>query len=189
MTRTEIINELIESHGYKWYLEIGVQDREANFNKIKCAEKYCIDPDPHAKADYVGTSDQWFRDSLKNAVFDIIFIDGLHHAIQFYKDILNSLDCLKTGGTIVCHDINPASLESQTVPRMQGEWNGDCWMAWVWLRATRSDLFMYVIDTDYGCGIITRGKQTPIIIDCNITYENLLKNKQHWLNLRLPKPK
>lgn len=182
MTRTEIINTLIREYEYKSYLEIGVFNREHNFNLVKCINKVCVDPDPKCKADFVMTSDMFFE--KYHSTYDLVFVDGSHISTQVYRDILNALDCLNKGGTIVCHDMNPVSLEAQKVPRIQGEWNGDCWMAWVWLRATRSDLSMKVIDTDYGCGIIQRGKQDLLQIDCNITYENLQLNKEKWLNLK-----
>jgi hypothetical protein len=70
------------------------------------------------------------------------------------------------------------------VPRTQAFWNGDCWFAWVWLRATRPDLEMIVLDTDCGCGIIRKGGQVPLGLGENITFPNLAKNRAKWLNLR-----
>jgi hypothetical protein len=184
MTHTDIINRFIDKNGYQSYLEIGVFNRDHNFNKINCRYKYCIDPDLKAEADFFGTSDEFFK--ANNKVWDLIFLDGLHVSTQLYKDILNSLVCLGENGVILVHDLLPPNKKAQEVPRVQGEWTGDCWMAFVWLRATRPDLFMYTINTDYGVGVIQPGQQELITISENITYENFERNKTAWLNLRHP---
>jgi hypothetical protein len=180
MKRTEIINHFIEKNGYDWYLEVGVHNG-INFNNVKCKHKVGVDPDPTSKATVFKTSDEFFKENTIK--FQIIFLDGLHLAIQLYKDILNSLACLNKGGVILLHDMLPPNKLAQDVPRVQGEWTGDCWMAFVWLRATRRDLEMYTIDTDYGVGVIQKGSQELLEIKENITYENFEINKNAWLNL------
>jgi hypothetical protein len=43
---------------------------------------------------------------------------------------------------------------------------------------------MYTVDTDWGCGVIKRGKQNPILIEEeDLNYENLNSNRKEWLNL------
>jgi hypothetical protein len=181
MTRTDIINHFIRKKGYRTYLEVGVRHGE-NFHLVECADKVAVDPNHDSAATAVMTSDAFFAANAR--MFDIIFLDGLHLAVQVHKDIVNALRFLNDGGVIVCHDMNPLRRKDQVVPRAQDFWNGDCWFAWVWLRATRPDLEMIVLDTDCGCGIIRKGAQTPVEIDANITFENLAKNRQRWLNLQ-----
>lgn len=185
MHHTQIINKLISAHGYNSYLEIGVYNPALNFDKITAEFKVGVDPDPNANASLCITSDAYFdMKPVKDGSIqhDIIFVDGLHHAYQIYRDVINCLKVLKEGGTIVCHDIIPRDHDAQVVPRKVKTWNGDCWMAWLWLRQ-REDLEMYVLDTDEGCGIIKRGKQTPPTVNTNITYENLVSHKREWLNI------
>ena len=134
-------------------------------------------------------------------MFDLIFIDGLHESEQVSRDIENSLKFLNQNGVVVCHDMNPAIKERQLLindPIRQkyskdqyelgnneyGLWNGDCWKAFAKLRGTRSDLEMFVIDTDFGVGIIKRGKQELINIPSKLTYEFLELNRQNVLNLK-----
>lgn len=183
MTRTQIINQFIELNNYHSYLEIGVHDG-SNFHKVVCENKVGVDPDPTSKATVYKTSDDFFKSNEEK--FDIVFIDGLHTAIQLYKDIINSLAVLNPGGAILLHDMLPPNKKAQDVPRVQGEWTGDCWMAFVWMRATRPDLVMFTINCDYGVGVIMKGNQEPITINENITFENFEKNKKEWLNLRHP---
>lgn len=187
MTRTEIINALILKHKYETYLEIGVQNGK-NYHAINCTKKVGVDPEQNSKATVYLTSDEYFADAIKyRTKFDIIFIDGLHHHEQVYKDINNALACLSKGGTIVCHDMNPTTEAMQKVPRIQTEWTGDCWKAFVTMRTSPKALRMYVVDTDYGVGIIQRGKRSKKeIVNMNVyemNYEMFTKYKQSWLNL------
>ena len=187
MTRTEVLLTLVKRFNYKSYLEIGVQSG-ANFRAIPCAHKVGVDPDPRSDANVRLTSDEYFqRYTLK---FDLIFIDGLHEHAQVRRDIENSLHVLNPGGTIVCHDLNPASEAMQQVPRVQEEWTGDCWRAWMHFRhyAWLMNLQMFVIDTDYGCGIIQLGvASTQKVPDTTLwSYAQFAERKQELLNLISP---
>lgn len=180
MQRFEVINALIKRNNYKSYLEIGVQ-KFANWDEIICDKKVGVDPDPTVRTSFNLTSDDFF--AMYKEKFDCIFIDGLHHADQVEKDIVNSLKFLNEGGTIVCHDMRPKSYEHQAVPRISKNWTGDCWKAWVKLRRERSDLSMFVVDTCTGMGVITRGSQETLKSIGELTYDNLVSNKREWLNL------
>lgn len=184
MNRVTIINALIQKKSYQSYLEIGV-DTGACFNSINCPNKTGVDPSKEVLKNVPGcivkTSDDFFKQNKQT--FDIIFIDGLHHYQQVYRDILNSLKVLNKGGTIVCHDMLPPDEMHQKVPRQQIAWTGDCWKAWVILRGTRSDLNMYVINTDYGCGIIQKGRQNCIEYS-KLNYSSFLANKEKWMNIK-----
>jgi hypothetical protein len=178
--RTDILNRIISRHRYKTYLEIGLGARHENFDRILCNIKVSVDPRPETRPDFVLTSDQFFAQNT--SIFDLIFVDGLHEASQVYKDVENSLACLAPNGTIVCHDINPMEEYLQAMPRQQGMWTGDAWKAWVRLRA-RNDLEMYVIDHDYGCGVIRPAQTRPLLVTEELTWDGLVQNRQKWLNL------
>jgi SAM-dependent methyltransferase len=157
MLRFDIINYLISVNGYKSFLEIGTQAK-INFTSVSVDRKVCVDPDPNAEADYLLTSDEYFENNFEK--FDIVFVDGLHHADVAYRDIVNSLRILNPGGCVVVHDVIPYSYEAQVIPLQKASdlgttpWNGDVWKSWVKLRTERTDLFMSCINTDHGCGII-----------------------------------
>jgi len=186
MLRTDIINHFIKKHGYTTYLEVGVSNGWC-FERIECENKEGVDPDTLSPAKHCMTSDEFFRNASHDGIllkaYDIIFIDGLHHADQVYKDIKNAIKHLNPGGTIVCHDMSPESLQAQYVPRQVKIWNGDCWKAWVRLR-TELDMQMYVINTDFGCGVIREGSQEKLELTEPLTYDNLVKNRRLWLNLK-----
>jgi SAM-dependent methyltransferase len=178
----DILNHLIAYFRYNSYLEIGVADPRLNFNAVQIndADKIGVDPDPVGST-YQMTSDAFFA-SNKNQ-FDLIFIDGLHHQDQVYRDILNALKALNPNGTIVCHDMNPTTYEEQAVPRQQLGWTGDCWRAWVKLRTERPDLDMKVVDTDCGCGIIRVGTQAVLSHIPTIEWNDFVAHRTELLNL------
>jgi len=186
MNRTALINSLITKIGAKSYLEIGVYDGN-NLDQVICQRKTGVDP---VKSDWknpeivlVMNSDEFFRQNEE--MFDIIFIDGLHHADQVERDIKNALMCLNPNGYIICHDMNPMSEQAQAIPYKGGMWNGDCWKAFVKLRRSSEELISVVVDTDEGCGIICKGdnKAFRLTSTDSLTYENLAKNRREWLNL------
>ena len=176
MTRNRIVQHLINKNGYKSYLEIGVEYGQT-FTKILCPKKVGVEP--YVDGWLKMTSDEFFAQN-KDA-FDVVFIDGLHEKEQVEKDIRSSLKILNPNGSVVIHDCNPTSESMQKVPREQLEWTGDVWKAFVGFREY-SDLEMYVVDTDYGCGVIKKGEQIPLDIK-ELTYEKLIENKKEWLNL------
>jgi hypothetical protein len=157
MERYDIINYLISKNNYKSFLEIGTQNKN-NYKLININEKSCVDPDLNSNADYIMTSDEYFKNNFQK--YDIIFIDGLHHADYVYRDIINSLNILNKNGSIIVHDVIPFSYESQIIPLKKAynngaeAWNGDVWKAWIKLRIERDDLSMKCVNVDHGCGII-----------------------------------
>ena len=188
--RWTIINYLIKINNYEDYLEIGSgfpkKNKTRNFDAIVCKNKDGVDPKGYCG--YEMTSDEFFKKNNKK--YDIIFIDGLHLEEQVDKDIVNSLNCLKTNGTIVIHDCNPKLEDSQKekkpTRRPEGgisPWNGTVWKSFAKLRITRNDLEMCVIDKDYGLGIIKKGRQKCFPQIDNLTYEFLDKNRKELLNL------
>jgi len=184
--RSDIINYLIEKFDYESYLEIGIDDGR-NFSYIDAPIKEGVDPDPGAKGvTHRMTSDEYFAQNT--STFDIIFIDGLHEADQAYKDAIHALARLNEGGTIVMHDCSPPTKAAQTVPRIQDLWCGDVWRAWMKLRQ-RDDLFMEVVNTDYGVGIIRRKKDEPYPVKPqpagveDMTYSEFNADRAYLLNL------
>jgi hypothetical protein len=164
MNRIEFLNRLVDFFQYRTYLEIGVASGDC-FKAVKAACKVGVEPEAvvrelsvPASLLFCTSSDAFFAMLNGRNFFDLVFIDGLHHHEQVYRDVINSLDSLSVGGTIVLHDCNPRSDAMQRVPRIQAEWTGDCWRAIVRLRMSRADLQVSVLDTDYGLGVVQRGR-------------------------------
>jgi len=174
MTRTEVINLLIEKNNYKSYLEIGIDNPANNFNKIKIEDKTGVDPYDQKlrvathwndnnkevfskQIQYVMTSDEFFKQNSKK--FDIVFIDGLHLDHQVRKDVESSLKFLNENGTIILHDCLPERYEGQLEKDIGYGWWGTVWKTFALYRITRNDLDMKTIDTDCGLGVIKKGEQ------------------------------
>lgn len=184
MRRWDIINLLTQKHNYCSYLEIGVQNSISNgasFLNVSVPYKVGVDPDPVlGNVTFRGTSDEYFEQLNSSKLFDIIFIDGLHHSDQVLRDIHNSLQHLSENGTIVVHDCLPFEFQMQLRDDPGGIWTGDVWKAIAELRMTVTNLEIHVVDTDLGCGIIRRGTNIPYIgnDDClQYSYYEVHKNE------------
>jgi hypothetical protein len=186
--RYHIINHLIEKYKLVNYLEIGVFKGE-NIREIKATHKDGVDPGAEGytppEVNYPMNSDEFFEliKGHEDIKYDIIFIDGLHHADQVKKDIKNALNHIIDGGFILLHDCNPASYEAQLVPRQTIAWNGDVWKAFVNFKTHYPKMECCVVDTDFGVGVIKVGE--PICtFQANIWGWNYFnKNRKQLLNL------
>src|SRR5581483_4327771 len=217
LMRWDIINHLIKQNNYKSYLEIGYY-KGWSFDRIECGQKIAVDPNPcktPEEQSFTGTvyglgttslggqqmlfkmtSDDYFKlqeTGDKNVEvqvkFDIIFIDGLHKSEQVDRDIQNALKHLSPGGTIVLHDCNPSSYEMTTTGTAAGEWTGDVYRAFI--KARTSPLFYgYVIDTDYGVGILTplkASEEDDLLASVgDVNYQQFDTNRKAYLNLISP---
>jgi hypothetical protein len=177
MMRWDHINNMIREGEHKSYLEIGYQNGVC-FDQIKCEEKYSVDP--NGKAMFTGTSDEFFAHCPKKRAFEVVFIDGLHHAEQVEKDIVNSIN--KVGAEIVVlHDVNPDSFDTQLVPRQTKIWHGDVWRAFVGFRLKYPDAITFCDPDDCGVGIIfvTQKVEPGFITD--LSWEEFQENKETYL--------
>lgn len=187
MNRTDIINHIILKRNYKSYLEVGVQYGH-NFRDINLPRENKVAVDIKTQIldfehflDFETTSDEFFKQNTKK--FDIIFIDGYHSFEQSYQDVINALECLNEGGTIVCHDCYPTTEELASLNFM-----GTVYKTILKLQMTRNDLEIFVVNTDCGCGVIqlcTPKDATHIALDESLyEYKNFIANAKEYLNLK-----
>jgi hypothetical protein len=186
--RYDIINYLIKKYKLINYLEIGVFQGE-NIRLITAPHKDGVDPGAEGyvvpEVNYPMTSDDFFNllKDHEDIKYDIIFIDGLHHADQVEKDIKNALNHLVPNGFILMHDCNPVSYEAQLIPRQTVAWNGDTWKAFVDFKENNPTYGCYVIDTDFGVGVIhNSGIEYKIENKIN-DWNYFNSNKKQLLNL------
>lgn len=151
------------------------------------------------------TSDTFFEkhaaELFKEEPIDTAFVDGLHTYQQTYQDVLNILDHLAEGGVILMHDCNPPSAAAahpakswqaaaeMGLPGWQGQWCGDVWKAIAHLRAVRHDLNVFVLDCDFGIGVVSKATPeamlnlSPSQIQ-SMTYADLTRERQALINLK-----
>lgn len=186
MTRSDIINLIVKKINAKNYLEVGVRNPDETFNKVSCEVKHGVDPAvgpgsyTQGGMGYQTYSDIYFEFINKDVLYDVIFIDGLHVEDQVDKDIKNSLDRLNEGGVIVLHDCSPPNEEFE-----QPHWCGTVWRSLYKLRRDTSDLEIFVVDTDYGCGVVRKGTPVPLNVQDpkELSYVFLNNNRTAVLNL------
>ena len=203
MTKTDIINYLINANGYTSYLEIGL-DTGAEYKKIKCENKESVDPynqedhckqgydlkfegdipeDIKAVLTYRMTSDEFFAQNQKT--YDIILIDGLHEQQQVARDIINGLNILSDNGILVLHDCLPGNEIMQRVPRVSGGWNGDVWKGVAEL--IKQGLEVKVVDTDFGVGLVRKadniGKEFTQPEISELTWNDFVNNRDSLMHV------
>lgn len=187
MTRTDIITALIRRNGYRAYLEIGVATGANITPIVAISGLHVVGVDPQPQCEHVThpvDSDTFFR--LNRETFDLVFIDGLHLEEQVDRDVVNALAVLNDGGTIVMHDCNPAIYEHATADWLRDEWNGTVWRSVTKLRCTDPELTIHVVDEDYGCAIVTRGRSEPYTeasVDACLEWDYFDANRREILNL------
>lgn len=201
MNHTTLLNYLIQKHGLKSYLEIGVRTTAQNFEKITAHFKYGIDPDPNSGAGFKMTSDEYFNNAFNNkdymvyfdyadgrrewepVKYDLIFIDGDHTASQVERDFNNSLRCLNDGGFIVIHDVLPDKEEFTKVPRETKQWFGDVYKFAMRLGAYRDYVDFRTVNIDCGCTVVWKGKAVMEKINGFVSWETYLRDRN--CNMRI----
>lgn len=181
MEKADIINRIIKETKATSYLEVGYGNGH-NFNRIKCKHKESIEPDYKGsdKAIHKMTSDDYFKETHE---FDVIFIDGLHHADQVRKDITNALKC--NPKAVLIHDTLPYTEEMQIVPRKQTKWTGDVWRAAVGFHKAYPEIKLETYRADYGLTVIyPEGKKVrKYFEDKEMTYDEFKDNEVKLLNI------
>lgn len=150
---------------------------------------------------YEITSDDFFALKDRQKTFGVIFVDGLHTFQQAKKDVENALQCLSNGGVLVMHDCNPPSKtaavpaesweqsRSMKLPDWNRDWCGDVWKTICYLRTHRNDLNVFVLDCDFGLGIICKGTPESRLnlsdedIN-NLEYDDFAADRPGLLNLK-----
>jgi len=148
--RYQIINKLTNNSDK--YLEIGVEYGEC-FNETHFLNKVGVDPDPKFIAKngqilFKLTSDEYFKmhliddtmsdDCIENLFHDVIFIDGMHQAEYFLRDVNNSIQLISEKGRIFIDDILPFNYNEQLkipikhyyengILKYGENWTGDIW--------------------------------------------------------------
>lgn len=178
LTRSLIVNNIIDRKKYETYLEIGC-DKNILFNSVKIKKKIGIDP--VSGGNIRMSSDNFFKNNQDK--FDLIFIDGLHQYEQVKRDVYNSLKFLNDNGVILLHDCMPSSFMRQAPKRSSNIWNGDVWKNIVEFR-TLDQIDTYTIYADHGIGLILKRKNRNKLL-LKIESFDKLKFQDYYKNYKL----
>lgn len=175
-TRSNIIQFIIDTFGYKSYLEVGVQFKD-NWNKISCQYKVGVEPNNLNDINiHPVTSNQFFEGNKQK--FDIVFIDGDHNYSQVIQDYRNALKVLNEGGRIIFHDALPDSKECTH--------NLKCGTVYKALLQIRSE-HAYDICTwedDFGVCVITPSVNAQVIECRNFEWDEFYPKRVELLNVK-----
>jgi len=205
--RVGLIQTELDRYRKPRYLEIGVNVGVV-FLHVRAARKVAVDPvnriprwkrlaHPNTllRGEFVQTtSDAYFEALEPGDEFDVVFVDGLHTHEQSLRDVEQALGCVHREGVVLVHDCNPTSAAAGGPdPDASGGrgWCGEVWKTIVKLRAEREDLEVEVLDTDYGVGVIRRGRN-PAPTDpgkpiAELDYSDLERRRTEFLGLRAPR--
>jgi len=124
------------------YLEVGVH-RGKTIEAIRANNRVAVDPKPlylrrpsQGISTFKCTSDFYFE-NLQDGLFDFIYLDGLHHFRQTWKDLENATRAISEFGVILIDDVIPVDRFSAVIPQRSaltlrkkaggksGAWHGD----------------------------------------------------------------
>lgn len=176
--------------------------------RVRRASKWLArlkDPDNAHNQYFEMESEEFFQrhaEDLTEGSLDVAFIDGMHSYGAALHDVLATAPLLSSRGLILMHDCNPptaasaqpadspAAAAARNVPGWTGDWCGDVWKAVVHLRATRPDWTVFVLDDDWGIGVVDpSGPGSEVVCTtpeeiADWTFEDLERDRVHLLGLR-----
>jgi len=213
--RKQLVQDIINKKKFTTYLEIGVfaggvffpvkakrkiaVDPEFTFGKFKRAKKILKNLDNLNARYYEMPSDDFFQEHaaglFSKQPVDICLVDGMHEFHYALRDVENTLQYLQQDGVIIMHDCNPAtsadaiSFDEWKGRNYQGNWNGDVWKTILHLRSLRKDICVFVLDVDYGLGIVCKRPPENMLSFTQaeiekLTFNDFEKNRAQWLNLK-----
>jgi hypothetical protein len=167
------------------YLEIGVADG-STLEAVKLPFKWGVDPQPtfnhyllpEGCRFSVATSDVFFEEISNVIKFDLIFLDGLHHWEQTYKDLVNSFSHANQQTIILMDDVIPSDEFSSW--RNSGEavaarlaaggsnynWHGDTYKVLIALKDYHPELEWCVINEEPNPQAIIWKKKDQDVVQC-----------------------
>jgi hypothetical protein len=167
--RKDILADLANKYGFKSYLELGLRDAQDTFNHVPCQLKTSVDINPDCHPSFVGSTDDFFKQLKESDMWDLIFIDASHKAVQVYRDLFNSIRHLNDKGVIVLHDTLPREFKYTA----QSD-NGTAWKIIPYVLANNPELHVCTVaESTCGCGIVIKnlsGKR-DVVPNPNMFYD------------------
>ena len=146
------------------YLEIGVA-QGLTLEQVRVAEKTGVDPSPQFDESKLPKgvtfhrmeSDLFFYSLPSNAIFDLVFLDGLHEWKQTYSDLINSLHHCHEDSVILVDDVVPddelsafpdwnKALEMKDAAGIfDGRWQGDVFKVLIAMAQFHPELDVFIV--------------------------------------------
>ena len=190
MNKQYIVNYLILKNNLKSYLEISTPTTSFVYSEIICDDKtlicYSIDqPNVRQDIDTILSLEE-YKNIKFDRKFDIIFVDPYHTFDQSNYDIELAYSLLSENGFIVVHDCY-TTLKFLYNPEYQyGGWCGETYKSFINFNINHPKYQLFVVDCDYGCGIISKNKKRRKLYDKkldDITLDNFLEKTDDFIML------
>ena len=197
-TKYDLINWFAKEYNFSSYLEIctlitgNYFDKvDSNFFKIKdCINYYVEEYDSvfskHGNAilkdhDFkILPFDDYLKKIIdKNQKYDVIFVDAFHTVEHTIRDLEAALSLLNSNGIIIAHDCYPDS-EALIGTLKKGAWCGQTYEGYIRFLLKNSHFENFVINIDYGCGIIRPSYKSTIKRDFAVDVDKLSDWDYYW---------
>lgn len=155
MSRYEFLAKLHQFVEPAVYMEIGVQTGASLSLAEPPTLAIGIDPSPVLSVSmrttydiYKKTSDEYFasREAERLEPIELGFIDGMHLAEFALRDFFNMEHISSPRGIILFDDVLPYNRAIATRHQPPGDWTGDVWKVYPYLRKYRRDLNLRLIN-------------------------------------------
>lgn len=203
-TKSELINYLGKKYNYQSYLEISTMTTGIKFDKIdndifKVKDLFLYYPnelqiidEKEKRKDIDAVPETYYScfEKFKDNKYDIILVDPFHTFEQSKTDIETAMKLISQNGIIVVHDCLPTD-ESIIGPYKHGSWCGQTYEAFVDFKINNPNIQTYVVDIDYGCGIIINNSirnikyclQNNMILNEVVKWDYFYYNRKEILDL------
>lgn len=178
MRKYEIAQLLARQFGYRSYLEICTATTGFTFSQVDKEQfqqyvrlMYSCPPDfsDGEPLDLVTESESGealFGEVVRSGErFDLVFIDPLHTYASSLRDLVFGLQLVKDDGVVLVHDCNPPNPTCAEPEFRPGEWCGLTFAAYLDLVLFNRGLHYLTVDTDYGCGVISKTWRPALLSD------------------------
>jgi hypothetical protein len=103
------------------------------------------------------SGEELFSELLKSGErFDLVFVDPWHSYVSSLCDITFGLQLIKDEGLLLIHDCNPPDATCAEPEYRAGDWCGVTFAAYLDVVLFTSSLHYITVDSDYGCGVISK---------------------------------
>ena len=189
MYKQDIVNYLISKYNLKSYLEISTPTTSGVYQDIICNDKtilfYSINqPMVRTDIDIIPLDD--YKNIKFDKKFDIIFVDPYHTFEQTNHDLEFAYGLLSENGFIVVHDCYTTLKELYNIEYQDEGWCGETYKSFINFNINHPEYQLFVIDCDFGCGIISKNKKRRKLYDKkldDITLNNFLTNPDEFITL------
>jgi hypothetical protein len=176
--KADIVNWLARQFNYNSYLQISTystgnyfDEIDSNLFSIRSCLNYKVGNINNAPIgnvairndhqfyveDYDVLKERYLRNDQK---YDIVFVDSYHTFDQTTADLALACELVSERGLIIVHDCKPEKKESTGNQYHRGAWLGQSYEAFIKFRYQNLQHNCFVIDTDYGCGVIQKNVPT-----------------------------